>query len=80
MDKRDNHGWSLKTIHHRWKYINETEAGRKQISRMRKFIRNGGITHKETYEQPRNIVWEEVQNLDRNMITFHDRESKKLPY
>ena len=45
---------------------------------MRKFIRNGGITHKETYEQPRNIVWEEVQNLDRNMITFHDRDIKEI--
>ena len=30
------------------------------------------------HEKLRNIVWEEVQNLDRNMITFHDRDIKEI--
>lgn len=39
---------------------------------MRKYVKRGSISSKVQYEKLRNLVWEEVDKLDRENVVIHE--------
>lgn len=45
---------------------------------MRKNVKRGGMSSRDLYRKLRANVWREVEQLDKDMITLHDRDIQEI--